>query len=415
MRTGTAGFVGARLREGREARGLSGSTLAELLGVTRQAISQFENGEKSPTQDTFKRISDVLNLPPAFFLRPAVEDRAGTVFFRSWVSATKTARRKGCRRRVWLEQVAGFVADHIELPPVNFPPFDFPPDPAKISEEDIERAATETRRFWGLKDGPISDVTLLLENNGAIIVREPFDEAKLDAYSAWVEGVPYIIQSDDKHSAARSRLDLAHEVGHLVLHRNVDQIRLEERPADFKLAETQAFLFGAMFLLPRETFAHDFILPTLDALLTLKPIWKVSVGMMLMHATYLGLMSPEQSARLWAAYGRRRWKTQEPLDDTIPVERPRLLRLAFELALTEQVFSRDDVLTALALPESDVENLAGLRRGMLGAQEPVVRVLTLPADRKGDRARPDTTKPAEVVQFPRSERTKQTNQSKRRV
>ncbi len=407
MRVGTPGFVGARLREAREARGLSGSMLADLLGVTRQAVSQFEIGEKSPTPDTLRRITEVLNLPQPFFLRPAHEDRAGTVFFRSRMSATKGARTKARKRRVWLGEVAAFVAQHIELPPVDFPPCDFPADPWKITAESIERAATATRRYWGLKDGPISDVSLLLENHGSVLVREPFDEAKLDAYSTWVDGVPYVILNEDKQSAVRSRFDLAHELGHLILHRNVDDVRLEERKADHKLTEAQADLFAGMFLLPRETFTEDFILPTLDALLALKPRWKVSVGAMLMQAKQYDLMSPEQAERLWAAYGRRKWRTREPLDDDLPPERPRVLRLAFELALGEKVFNGDDVLAALALSANDVETLIGLPRGTLGAQDPVVRVLTFPQDRTSGRARSADTTPADIVPFRRDNRPKE--------
>lgn len=38
MRLGTPGFLGARLKEAREARSMTGSSLAEVLGVTRQAV-----------------------------------------------------------------------------------------------------------------------------------------------------------------------------------------------------------------------------------------------------------------------------------------------------------------------------------------------------------------------------------------
>ena len=39
MKLGTPGFVGPRLREAREGRGLTAMSLAELLGITRSAIS----------------------------------------------------------------------------------------------------------------------------------------------------------------------------------------------------------------------------------------------------------------------------------------------------------------------------------------------------------------------------------------
>jgi predicted transcriptional regulator len=48
MKPGTPGFVGARLKEAREARFLSAIALADLVGVSRQAISLYENGAKTP-------------------------------------------------------------------------------------------------------------------------------------------------------------------------------------------------------------------------------------------------------------------------------------------------------------------------------------------------------------------------------
>ncbi len=400
MRPGTPGFIGAKLREGREARGITGATLADLLGSSRQIVSQYENGEKSPSPNALQRISAVLNLPTQFFLRPAIEDSAGAIHFRSRMAATKSARTKARRRRHWLEQIVGFIVQHVDLPPVNFPPCDMPSDPKKISEEAIEQAAIDARRFWGLRDGPISDVTLLLENHGAIIVREPFDDTQLDAYSTWVSGLPFMVLSNDKDSAVRSRLDAAHELGHLILHRNVDEVRLEERKADFKLVEDQAYLFATCFLLPRATFATEVIVPTLDALLTIKPRWKVSVAAMLKATARYDLVSPEMATRLWISYGRRGWKKREPLDDEIPPENPRLLRLAFELALGEKVFSHDEVAQSLALPDNDIEVLIGLNPGTLAAPDPVVRVLTLPNRKARQIPRTDNDKPRDVINFP---------------
>lgn len=407
MKLGTPGFVGARLREAREARGLSGASLADMLGVSRQAIALYENDERSPSPEMVGRMSTALNLPQPFFLRPVVEDHATTIFFRSRVSATKNARKKARTRRKWLDEITQYIAQSIELPSVNFPPCDFPADPTKISNDDIERVATNVRRFWRLGDGPISDVTLLVENNGAIIAREPFDDEKVDAHSGWAADIPFIILSADKHSAVRSRFDVAHELGHLVLHRNVDDARLENRKADLKLTENQADRFAGAFLLPHATFANDLSLPTLEALVALKPKWKVSVASMIMRAKHLGLISLERVDRLWISYGRRKWHGNEPYDDQLPVERPRLLSLAFDLALGERVIARDETLDDLAFAPSDIESLVGLPRGAFSDDLPPVRVLPLFAGRRDSGERPANTKPGDVVPFPnrvRSER-----------
>ena len=55
MKLGTPGFVGPRLREAREGRGLTAMSLAELLGITRSAISYYEKGTTSPQPDVMER------------------------------------------------------------------------------------------------------------------------------------------------------------------------------------------------------------------------------------------------------------------------------------------------------------------------------------------------------------------------
>ena len=42
---------------------------AELIGVSRAAVSQYENSHQSPAPDVMRRIATVLNLPLHFFLR----------------------------------------------------------------------------------------------------------------------------------------------------------------------------------------------------------------------------------------------------------------------------------------------------------------------------------------------------------
>jgi len=49
MRLGTTGFVGQRLKEAREARGLSGVDLADMLGVKPQTIYAYQGGDATPS------------------------------------------------------------------------------------------------------------------------------------------------------------------------------------------------------------------------------------------------------------------------------------------------------------------------------------------------------------------------------
>jgi Zn-dependent peptidase ImmA (M78 family)/DNA-binding XRE family transcriptional regulator len=368
MKTGTPGFIGARLREGRQARGYTAIALAELIGVHRSAVSHYEKGEQTPRPEVMRKIEDVLELPPQFFWRIPERERVRKLFWRSMSAATVAARMKAERRYIWLEEIVRYLREYVNIPSVNFPRFDnVPKDPAQISPELIEEVAQETRRFWKPGNGAISNVVWLLENNGAIVTRTKLEADTLDAFSEWQEqkNRPYIILGTDKNVAARSRFDAAHELGHIILHRHIDKSRIARAAADFKLTEQQADRFAGAFLLPHQAFSNDFFSPTLDTFQTLKPKWDVSIQFMLHRAQDLGLIKPEQTQRLWANCARRGWRIKEPLDDQMEVEQPRLLRRSFEMLIDEKVQTRAEILSALPYSARDIEELAALPLGFL--------------------------------------------------
>lgn len=383
MRPGTPGFIGARLKEARESRGMAAITLADLLGVSRQAISQYENGTQSPRPEIMERIVKILQLPHHFFRWHAVLNTEAVIFYRSMSAATKTERLRAEKRYLWLKDIVKYLQEFMQFPKVNFPNLNPPDDINKISNQLIEEYAAKVRRFWGLGDSPISNLVLLLENNGAVIVRYELGAETLDAFSELdpSDQTPFIILGSDKGAACRSRFDAAHELGHNILHRNISKKHLN-KTYEFKLIEEQAHRFAGAFLLPEKTFCKDFYGPTLDSLRSLKPTWKVSIAAMIKRCEHLGLINDEQVRRLWINYTRRGWRNREPLDDQLLPEEPRLLRRAFELLVSQKVQSYDDILTRLPFSQRDIEEIVGLPEGFL--------------------SRP--FKPAEIISFPQGGR-----------
>ena len=352
---GTPGFIGARLREAREARGMTAPSLADILGVSRQAISQYESDQQSPRPEIMEKLPGVLNVKPRFFFRPTdIADRA-PLFFRSLSAATKVARLRAQHRQEWLHRVIRFAEGIVELPLPNLPSLELPEDPLQISTSMVEDAAIRVRRYWGLGDGAISDVVLLLENNGVVVSRGELWSQHLDAFSRWREQRPFIFLSVEKDSAVRSRLDAAHELAHLVLHRCVTTEQLARKPL-FKRIEEQAFHFAGAFLLPSSSFASDLRIPSLEMMRVLKSTWKVSIKAMLVRAVQLDLIP--QDTPLWRSYARRGWGREEPLDRELAPEEPRMLRRAIELVVSVGVLSRDDILGRFDFSARDVEELA---------------------------------------------------------
>ena len=62
-------FNGERLRTARTIRGLSSTELAKLIGVSKQAIWQFESeGRVQPKPENLFMLAQKLNFPTSFFL-----------------------------------------------------------------------------------------------------------------------------------------------------------------------------------------------------------------------------------------------------------------------------------------------------------------------------------------------------------
>jgi Zn-dependent peptidase ImmA (M78 family) len=102
------------------------------------------------------------------------------------------------------------------------------------------------------------------------------DADALDGLSRFFPDHAAGLLSANKESGPRSRFDAAHELGHLVLHRDVDQSRLN-KPGEWRSFENQAHRFAAAFLFPPEAFRSEVKTFTLDGFFDVKMRWKVSV------------------------------------------------------------------------------------------------------------------------------------------
>lgn len=398
---GSPGFVGSRLREAREARGISAISLAELVGLSRSVISQYEHGHTAPTPDKLYIIASKLSLPVDYFLQPPRPLNERVVFYRSLAGATKAARSKAEARLEWLGDIVRYLTRFAELAPVSIPNFEDEiaalPVQRPLPGAFIEYATTAVRQAWGLDDGPIPDAIRLIENHGGVTTRGVMETLSIDAFSFRLEpeGRPCLFLGADKDSAARSRFDAAHELGHAVLHRGLATQSMT--PAERQNIEADAHRFAGAFLLPAIGFARDLRAPTLEAMIVAKSRWVVSVGAMIQRCTDLEILRPAEARRLWIARVKRGWSKHEPLDDDLPIEEPSVLRRGYELLVREGGQTPLQILGALALSPTDIESLAGLPSGFFADGLPPVRLIDRMLPTNGDGRKPHG---GAVVEFP---------------
>lgn len=334
---GIPGFKGDRLRQAREALGLTQTSLADILSITKQAVSNYECGADSPSPAVFDQLRIVLRQESQFFMKTSFTGDQSTKFYRSIASATKRVRLRAEVRHLWIRELMSYMSEFIAFPTASFP-LCAKRDPQGITMEEIELLASDLREQWHLGRSPIPNLVNVAETNGAIVVRHDLDSGALDALSEWVipENRPLIILNSGKNASVRSRLDLGHEIGHMVLHRHLSPEQIEDEQT-FDLIEEQAFRFGSALLLPERGFLEDLYSVSLDALRSIKMKWKVSIAMMIERLKHLGIINSEQHRRLRINYSTRRWNREEPYESEIQVEHPTVFAKSIQLLVSRNL------------------------------------------------------------------------------
>jgi Zn-dependent peptidase ImmA (M78 family) len=362
----TSQFYGKRLTQAREYRQMTKLAVAELTDVVSSTVSKWESGETEPRPGHIDRLSELLGFDRMFFYRPVRHDEE-LDFWRSQSQATRAARERAKSKLTWLKELTSYAWKFFETPTLNLPDIKIPENFEEIDDEEIERIANDVRAYWKISDGPINHVVRTLEKNGIIVARCDLLADKLDALSEF-KSYPFVVLSSRKASAARSRFDAAHELGHIVMHRRITRRDLNNT-SKFSIIEEQAHRFAGAFLLSAKHFVRELWSPSLQALRERKEEWGASISCMLTRCLHLGLVSDVQYRRLNVQISKHHWRTREPLDDKLSAERPRLLAQCFESLIDSNTKSRQQILRDLRLPAKEIEELCCLKPGFFDAHD----------------------------------------------
>ena len=363
------GFIGERLAQARRARAITAADLGDITNVSSQSISKYENGHQTPRREIVERFETILSMPSQYFFRPMNNLDDKPVFWRAKLSAQSMALDRAMVRLDWLKEIVNYLGDFFDFPELNLPPLNLTNNPADLTSDEIERAANSVREYWNVGHGPLPNCLENIEESGILVSRIHVRAEKVDACSQWSDKheIPFIVLSRDKASAVRQRFDVLHELAHILLHRNVTHAQLNNRQI-YKVLEKQADQFASFMLLPERDFLDELYAPTLDGMLTMKERWGVSVGAMIMRCKSLELLDDDQIRRSWMNYTRRGWRKGEPFDGKMQKEAPYLIRRSFEMLISEGVRSPKEITAALPFPLAELEEIADLDPGTLGAQ-----------------------------------------------
>ncbi|HEF5706552.1 XRE family transcriptional regulator [Bacillus wiedmannii] len=330
-------FQGRKLKTARIIRGFTLEELGEKLGVSHQSVSKYENDKASPDIETARQLAEILQFTPSFFYGNSEDllNAQSTHFFRSGAAVAKKYKEQVKEKVCTLAYLIRFIETNIKLPEFKIPNFISVQSTFKqIDFEEIDNIAEKMRRYVGLGDGPISNITALCERLGIIVAFAKMDNEKIDACTVVYNNRPYILLNEERLSSVRLRFNIAHEMGHLLLHSSYVERDVNDR-SKHKRIEQEANRFASAFLMPESTIVPELSSSGLDYLLILKEHWKVSVQAIIYRAEELGVYTQDYALYLRQQISRKKWRLVEPLDENIPIEKPSLFKQALNLIINK--------------------------------------------------------------------------------
>ncbi|MZU11653.1 ImmA/IrrE family metallo-endopeptidase, partial [Bifidobacterium longum] len=237
----------------------------------------------------------------------------------------------------------------------------------------IQHLAEKARIELNIKNN--KELLYKLEMSGISILEKNMG-AEIDAYSVWTkENRPFIILGNRKKSSVRRNFDLAHELGHLLMHRLIDMDSLSKE--EHKGIEKEANDFASYFLLPEQEFINDFKQIKKKSnpysYVEMKMKYMVSIIALEYRAYKLGLLSFEENRYFYASLNKYNMRDKEPLDEDIPIVQPGKIRALLHFVFENQLLLLSDFLDKYNIELSFLANLLSVDEDFLTKFNDTVR------------------------------------------
>lgn len=347
-------IYGSSIKIARESRGLSQKDLSEQIGVTQATLSRFEKGGITVTPDAVMRIAQALGYPESFFEKDIRMAGETSLFYRKRASMTVKHLSVLESKISILSKSIDELMESIDIPELRIPAVE------PSADNSPQEIAYKIRSYLGVPSGPIDNIVSLLEKNGVIVMFLDLDDMdKFDGMTMFTSNQAPVIWINRNTPNDRKRFNLAHELGHLVMHLRSEDL---EKREDQK--EIEANQFAGEFLMPASQCKEDLFNLKYKDLGIKKQYWKVSKAAIVYRAKELRCI-PEETARyLYVTLGRNGERKNETVQ--VPIDSPKIVRMMYDLHVTELDYSPEEMSDIVGLMAGDIKT------ELLGENEGVV-------------------------------------------
>ena len=323
----------------RELRGMTQQQLSKQSRITQSKISRYEGGITNVDANDIEALSRVLGFPATFFFQ------TGHVF---GADSTEIFNRR--RKRVPvrdLKRIHAFAnlyrvcgarlchafeqVDKAEIPIMRRSDF-----------EHVSDIADALRSLWNMPAGPVQNLVAWLENTSCQVHSFDFKIDKIDEVVHWISPDPAVILVNSSAPADRTRFSLAHALGHLIMHRDI---------APYPEIEEEADEFAAAFLMPERDIVGSLAPVTIQHMLELKQVWRVSMSALIRRARDLGVISQRRYTSLFQHLSRLGYRKREPRP--FSHESPQLVKMLVDSHRTHLGYTDNELADLLMLSLED--------------------------------------------------------------
>lgn len=339
---------GQRLLSARKMPGLSLQDLVDKMdiNITKQALSQYEKGQTTPSSKVIISISNALDLPVDYFFKKSDVKLENLAFRKKSTLSKKEIEAVRFKTMDYLEKYLE-IEDLLNVDSV----FKNPLKKNSVSNvRDIEHCANELRDAWSLGYDPLPDViTLLEENKLKVFGIDVTDE--FSGLSSITDSVAVIVVNvNEKVNTVRKRLTALHELAHLILDfpENITE----------KEKEHLCYAFAGALLFPESVFKEELgkkrtsIL--LNELIFLENYYGMSVQAIMWRAHDLKLISDSKFKEYQIWLSKSGFKKTE-FGNYRGSETPMRFQHLVYKALSEEIISSSKAAALLNKPLSDLK------------------------------------------------------------
>lgn len=317
--------------------GLSQTEIAKRLEIGQGTLSKMEQGLKGISTEMLPSLSESLSCHPSFFSLPerlyGGPISAAPMYRKKASVGIKVIDRLMAQLNVRIGHIRKLLLQADIRPELVCPVYeleDYNDDPTEI--------ARLVRRAWMMPTGPVRNLVELLERAGYLIIECDMNDSGLSGVSYRIHDLPPMIFINKSQPMDRYRFTLAHELGHLVMHRLPTHTMEEE-----------ANSFASEFLMPSIDIGPHLTQLTLEKAAYMKPFWRTSIAAIVYRAKTLNRITQGQYEYIWRQISAKGWRVNEPVQLEVGNEVPSLLKALFAFMQDQMGYTEQELVQVLGL------------------------------------------------------------------